>query len=437
MQAPVPVVPAPPPFVRRWTPRRVFLATLAVVSVVAGFYLLYLFSNVLFVVFVAAVFATAMRPAVLWLERRRIPLWGGVLLIYLALAAVGVGVLAVMIPLLADQGTQMVNRIPGYYTDLRDELQTSNSHILRRVGNNLPARLDLSSAAGTTQQQATAAGEQESMVAQAVGAIRSVGWSLFGFIAIFLIAYFWTLDRDQIVRTGLLIVPIDYREEALALWDTVEQKVGAYIRGQALLMLSIGVLSTIAFFLIGLPSALILGVLAGILEAIPFLGPILTALVAVMLTLAEAPDKIWWVVGATVAIQQVENAFLVPRIMDRTVGVNAIVTLLAIAAFGTLLGLLGAILSIPMAAIIQVLLDHWVLHRDEVPVTIEGRDKVAVVRYQAQDLAQDLRERIRARPAEGDDDDTFEERLEAVVGEIDQLLMQVSTATTQAPGPST
>ena len=429
MQAPAPVPVSSPPVVRRWNPRRVILATLTVVSVIAGFYLIYRFSNVLFVLFVAAVLATAMRPAVLWLERHRVPQWGGVLLIYLALALVAIGVIATLVPLLIDQGSQIVGDVPRYYSDLRQELRGSNSQILRRVGNNLPEQLRLNLLGGTSRQQAAATGDQQSVVSQSVGYLRSLSWSLFGFIAVFLIAYFWTLDREQIVRAGLLIVPVDSRAQAQELWDSVEQKVGAYIRGQALLMLIIAVLSGIAFFAVGLESALILAVLAGIFEAIPFLGPIITAIVAVMIALAEAPDRIWWVIGAIGVIQQTENTILVPRIMDRAVGVNAMVTLLAIAAFGSLLGILGAILAIPLAVIIQLLLDQWILHRDAQPLTaIEGRDKVAVVRYQAQDLAQDLRERIRAKaPEEDDGEDSLEERMEAVVGEIDELLAQIST----------
>jgi predicted PurR-regulated permease PerM len=399
------------------------------VSVIAAFYLIYRFSNVLFVLFVAAVLATAMRPAVLWLEQRGMPQWGGVITIYAVLALLTATLFATLAPLIVDQGVQIAQDVPGYYQEAREDLRGSRSQILRRIGNNLPEQLSLSAFGGTTRQQADATGEQQSLVAQAVGYLRSATWSLFGFIAIFLIAYFWTLDREQIVRAGLLIVPIDNRDAAREIWDTAEQKVGAYVRGQALLMLIIGVLSGIAFFVIGLPSALILAILAAIFEAIPYIGPILTALVAVLLTLAEAPDKIWWVVGAIGVIQQIENAILVPRIMDRAVGVNPIVTLLGFAAFGSLFGVLGAIMAIPLAAVIQVLLDRWLLSADTQPITvIEGRDKTAVVRYQAQDLAQDLRERIRAKPAEeGDGEDTFEERVEELVGEIDQLLVQVST----------
>ncbi len=441
MQSPLAPPAVPAPFVRRWTPRRVILATLAVVSVLVGFFLMYRFSNALFVLFVGAVLATAMRPAVDWLEKRHVPQWGGVLLIYLALVLVLAGLVATLVPLLVDQGSQIADDVPSYYVDARNWLLESNSRILRRVGNNLPAGLDLSAVSGPTQQQAQATGDEESLVAQGVGYLRAFSWGLFGFLAVFLIAYFWTLDRDQIVRAGLLLVPIDNRPRAQEIWDTAELKVGAYVRGQALLMLSIGVLTAVALFAIRLPSALIVAILAGILEAVPYAGPILTAVVAVLITLAEAPDKIWWVIGAMILIQQIENALLVPRIMDRAVGVNPLVTLLAIAAFGTLFGIAGAILAIPLAAIIQVLLDVWVLSREAQQTTaIEGRDKAAVVRYQAQDLAQDIRERIRTRLTDQEQNsaDSIEEQIEALVGEIDQLLVQASTVvapqTISAPG---
>ena len=227
MQAPVPAPVPSPPFVRRWNARRVFLATLAVVSVIAGFYLMYRFSNVLFVLFVAVVLSTAMRPAVLWLERHRVPQWGSVLLIYLALVLITAGIFATLVPLLVDQGAEIVQAVPGYYTDLRDQLRGSTSQILQRIGNNLPEQLDLSVMGGTTRQQAAATGNEESVVAQVVGYLGSFSWTLFSFISVFLIAYFWTLDREQIVRAGLLIVPSDRRQATEEIWDSAEQKVGA------------------------------------------------------------------------------------------------------------------------------------------------------------------------------------------------------------------
>lgn len=400
---------------RTWYPRRAIVATLVVLAVLAAFWLLYRFSNVLFLLFVSIVLATALRPAVRWFERFRVPAPLAVLFLYLVAAALAVASFFATAPLLVTQATSVVSEAPKYYVQLREELINRDIPLVTTLANQLPAQLSFRAAPA----QAT---DQIDFVSQAIEYIRSVGWFLFGAIAVALVTFFWIVDRERIVRAGLLVVNVDRREFARDLWDTLEDKVGAFIRGQILLCLSIGVLSGIAFFAIGLPNALLLAVLAGVLEAVPYLGPIATAAVAVVLTLAQAPDEIVWVIVACVVIQQIENAVLVPRIMDRAVGVNAVVTLLAIAAFGTLLGVGGAIMAIPLAVILQVLIERFVFGSEgELTQEIEGRDQVSVLRYQAQDLARDLRDRIREH--DGDSEDLLmEERIEALVGDLDQML---------------
>lgn len=420
-----PVIQSPlPERERRWYPRRVIVATLMVVLVATAFYLLYLFSNVLFVLFVAAVLATALRPAVLWLERFHIPQRLGVLLLYFVTALATIAIVGLLVPQLVAQGSTLVTRIPEYYGEVREQLRSLGIPIVDQFVNQLPAQAPMNAT------PAPQPGTNVEFVGQAIGYVRAATWSLFGAFAIALITFFWIVDREQIVRAGLLAVPVDFRDQAHDIYDTLEEKVGAFIRGQALLCLSIGALSAIGFFAIGLPNALLLSVLAGILEAIPYVGPIVTALAAVILTLAESPDKIWWVIGVCIVIQQIENAVLVPRIMDQTVGVNAVVTLLAIAAFGTLMGIGGAIMAIPLAVIVQVLVDRLLLNTSDTPTSeIEGRDQLAVLRYQAQDLAQDLRDRIRDNESETEEE-LIEEALEAVVGDVDQLLVNLRTPAT-------
>ena len=116
--------------------------------------------------------------------------------------------------------------------------------------------------------------------------------------------------------------------------------------------------------MIGLPSPLVLGLLAGVFEAVPVVGPILGAVLPVLLALSVDPSKVIWVVVATIVIQQAEGHLLVPRVMDKAVGVSPIVTILAILAFSTLFGLPGAVLAIPLAALIQILLNYAVLQRE-------------------------------------------------------------------------
>jgi predicted PurR-regulated permease PerM len=408
-----------------WSPGRVIGITLVVLLITIIFYLLYRSSNILFVFFVAIVLATAIRPAVLWFERRGVPLWLGVFIMFFLIALVTVGVIALLAPLLITQGAELVSNFPRYYTQVVEELREIQNPIVQGLVQRLPRELQLGSAAPIAPDQLPSPTET---AAQMITSVTAVGWIIFGFVAVLLIIYFWILDHEQIVRTSLLLVPSDQRDETYSLWLTLEEKVGAFVRGQGLLSLSIFVASAIAFLAIGIPNALLLAVLAGIFEVIPYIGPILTGVLAATVTLAQAPEKIWLLIVAFLVIQQLENSVLVPRIMGKTVGVNAVVTLLAIAAFGTLLGVGGAIMAIPLAVVLQVLFQQWVQSRQQVPALKGfGRDQVALLRYQAEEISQDLRQRIRECPSELKEE-ILEECLEEIVADIDSVLQTVDSS---------
>jgi hypothetical protein len=157
------------------------------------------------------------------------------------------------------------------------------------------------------------------------------------------------------------------------------------------------------------------------------IGPILGAFPAALAALAISPDKLIWVFLSTVVIQQFENSVLVPRVMRRAVGVNPFVTLVAIFAFSSLFGLAGAFMAIPMAAIIQLALNHFVFHPVDVePDNSPGRDFASRLRYEAQDLVQDLRKQ--ARVAKGGPEsrikqiDHVMDEIESIVTDLDVLL---------------
>ena len=127
-------------------------------------------------------------------------------------------------------------------------------------------------------------------------------------------------------------------------------------------MTSIGVLSSLGYLAIGLPYPLALGALAGLLEFVPMVGPTLGAIPAVIVALSISPQAALLVVVYSIVIQMAENHILVPRLMGRSVGVSPIMVILAVFTFSSLLGITGAFLAIPLAAILQVLMDHLVVH---------------------------------------------------------------------------
>jgi predicted PurR-regulated permease PerM len=244
---------------------------------------------------------------------------------------------------------------------------------------------------------------------------------VFTAIIILALAFYWTLEGPRIIQSFLLVIPLHQRESISDLVSAMEGKVGYYMVGQSILCLVIGILALIAYLLIGLPNALVLALIAGVLEAVPMVGPLLGAVPAALVALSIAPDKLIWVIVATVVIQQVENSLLVPRIMKRAVGVNPFVTLLALFAFSTLFGLAGALMAIPIAAIIQLALNHFVFQQSTVEMEVsEGRDSTSRLRYEAQDLAQDLRKQARLKKRGSD----------LAVKQIEQVMDEIETITT-------
>jgi predicted PurR-regulated permease PerM len=151
------------------------------------------------------------------------------------------------------------------------------------------------------------------------------------------------------------------------LWDEIESRIGGWTRGQLLLCLVIGVLSTAAYWLFGLNFWLALGLFAGITEIIPFLGPILGGGAAVMVALTESWQKAVAVLIFAIALQQLEGAFLVPRVMKNAVGMTPLTVILAVLIGGSLAGPLGAILAIPVGAASQVLVGELLYNRADDP----------------------------------------------------------------------
>jgi predicted PurR-regulated permease PerM len=414
----------PPPY--QWTFRRVMGTTLVLVLVVLGFYLLYRFYNVVFILFIAIVMGTVIRPAVTWLHRRGLPRIAGVILVYLLLLALLVSFVLLLFPLIVDQGTTIAAEVPNYYQSLRGAMDNNPNQLIVRISQFLPETLPGLVPIQQTVQQLLAS------AAQALSYASSAVKVIFILIAILLLAFHWALDGPRSIQSLVQLIPKEHRESSRELITSMESKVGFYLAGQGFLCVVIGVMALVAYLLIGLPNVLVLALLAGVMEAVPLVGPLLGAIPAGLVALTISPTKLVWVILATLIIHQTENYLLAPRVMRKAVGVNPFVSLLAFFAFGSLFGILGVLMAIPMAAIIQLLLDRFVFH----PATIEaeispGRDYASRLRYEAQDLAQDLRRQARLKKGGSDlkvkQIDQVLDEIETITTDLDSLLAEVHT----------
>jgi predicted PurR-regulated permease PerM len=402
-------------------------ATLVLVFVALSFWLLYRFSQVVFILFIAVVMGTVIRPVVAWLHRRGLPRVAGVILVYILLLALLVGFILLLFPLIVVQSTTIAASVPGYYQSLRVWMANFPNPLMVSLGGFLPTTLPgLEPIVQTGPQMLASAG-------QALGYMASVARLVFMATAILLMAFHWTLDGPRTIQSLLLLVPKGHRESTSELISAMETKVGFYIVGQGVLCLVIGIAALVAYLLIGLPNALVLALVAGVLEAVPMIGPVLGAIPAAVVALSIAPSKLVWVIIATLIIQQAENSLLVPRVMRRTVGVNPFVSLLAIFAFSYLLGPAGVLMAIPMAAIIQLLLNRFVFRPGATePEVLAGRDYATRLRYEAQNLAQDLRKQARLTKTGSDlrlkQIDQVMDEIETITTDLDALLAQVRPA---------
>lgn len=413
--------PLPQPY--HWTFRRVMWATLVLALVALGFWLLYRFVQVGFILFIAIVLGTVLRPAVTWLHRRGLPRIAGGILVYLVLLALLIGFMFLLLPLLVEQGATIAAAVPGYYQSVREWMVGYPNQVIARLSDFLPATLpSLAPTQQTGPQMLVFAG-------QAVGYMASAAGAIFVAIAFLLLTFHWMLDGPRTIRSWLLLVPKGQRESIGELISAMETKVSFYIAGQGVLCLAIGLMALAAYLLIGLPNVLVLALVAGVLEAVPMIGPVLGAVPAAVIAFSIAPSKLIWVVVASLVIQQVENNLLVPRIMRRSVGVNPFVSLLAIFAFSSLFGIAGALMAIPIAAMIQLLLDRFVFHPAALePEVAPGRDIASRLRYEAQALAKDLRKQARINKGGSDrrieQVDQVMDEIEAITTDLDALLAQ-------------
>jgi len=186
---------------------------------------------------------------------------------------------------------------------------------------------------------------------------------IFAFLSILLITFYLLLERDKIKENIFIFFPHLPKERVKTLAHRIEEKLGSWVRGQLILSLLIGVTTYIGLFILGVEFALPLAVIAAVLEFIPVIGPILSAIPAVIVALVQSSILGIGVAALYLLIQQLENTVIVPKVMEKAVGLSPLVIILALMIGGTTFGVLGALISVPVAAVISVIFEDFKNHR--------------------------------------------------------------------------
>jgi predicted PurR-regulated permease PerM len=334
--------------------------SLLVVLIVA--YLLIQIQFVLVLVLLALVFATVVSRPVDALDRRGVPRPLAILLIYAGLIGALTALFLVISPVIREQAVTFRLQAPESLGRLRAAWQGSGNALLAGPGQQLLSRgIDFirnPDPQGVSVPQGAA-----------IGLLTGVGGTVIGMVTVLIISYYYLMEKTFIRRLALLNVSPEMRVQIARIWDEVEQKVGDWLRGQLTLCLVIGVTATIGYGLLGISFWPLLGLWAGVTEIIPILGPWLGGVPAVVIALTQSWEKAVLVIGFVILLQMSENAVLVPRVMRGAVGLTPLTVFVAILAGTEFAGVAGALLAIPVAAVVQVLLSHYTEARREAQLT--------------------------------------------------------------------
>jgi predicted PurR-regulated permease PerM len=331
-------------------PRALIRYTLAALAVTAGIaWALWEVRGALLLIYISALIAIGLSPLVNELERnrflrQRVPRWAAILVIYVCVIAVIVAIASMVIPAVVMQARDLAREFPRL---LHQGQQWLIDHgVLTR---------EISAAEAVQQTAPSTAQDTLGLVANAVlGVIGGV----FGLITVLVLAFYLLVDSSALILVFLRLFPREKRTQVNDACRRVTKKISAWLGGQLLLGGIIGSTAALGLYLMGVPFFWVLALIAAVGELIPIVGPILSAVPAIIVALSVKPTLALAVIVFFIAQQQLENHLLVPKIMQRQVGISPVFVIIALLIGGSLLGVIGAILAVPTAAILQVLLEE-------------------------------------------------------------------------------
>ncbi len=305
--------------------------------------ILYLSREVFLGLFLALIISSGLDPIVDSLERLKIPRTVSVISIFFLFCFSLVVILYALVPrLIIDINSALINlhskpTSQGWFAPFVD-LATTRS---------------LSDTVGKISRQVLA-GEASPIgfFTQAIGSIALI-------LTIVISSFYLSLSRDGVERFIRVVFPRDYEETALRLYARSRKQVAAWFRTQIFLSVLVGFLVWISMLILGVPHALILGLLAAMLEIVPFVGPMIAGGAAVAVAFTQSPNLALVTLIVFVAIQQLEGHFFVPLLMKRSVGLHPVIVILSLIIGGQLEGVLGVLIAVPAAAVFQEIVEDW------------------------------------------------------------------------------
>lgn len=313
--------------------RRIDISSKTVIFIAAFSLLLWILFQIIDIIllfFVAFILMSALSPLVDYLRRLKVPKILAVLLVFFV----------------------TIGAIIGLLTAGLSPLVSQTSNLMQRLGETINSLLQTNIVDQTVIQQ-----ELSRFSSQVVGFTVDLFKNLISWVSVLVVTLYMLVDREKMENYAASFFG-ERQEQVGKLLRKIEDKLGAWLRGQVVLSAAVGTLVYIGLVILGVDFALPLAIIAGLLEVVPVIGPIIAAIPAVLIGLTVSPLFAGLIAGLYLAVQQIENQIIVPQVMKRAVGLNPLLVILAVSIGGRLLGIAGALLAVPIAVVIQLVIQE-------------------------------------------------------------------------------
>ncbi|MDK1018518.1 MAG: AI-2E family transporter [Actinomycetota bacterium] len=322
----------------------------------AAFYLLVEGRVILAPLLLAVVVVFVLNPLVDWFAERRVPRVIGTIIGFVVFFSALSLLVVVLFPDIRSQAEAFIERFPYLY----DQTVADLDRLLTAAGFANPAIIDYEQLVAYINDPEN----RSTLLAILFDRLGTLTTGIFEFILVFLVgpvlAFYFLIDLPSVQKRLTAIFPDDYKSEAAHVGRQLNTAIGGFLKGQLLVAVIVGVMLSFGYWAIGLEFWLLIGLVGGLLNIVPFLGPwvggILGVFVAV--TTADVPTAIWAVVVAVI-VQQIDNNFVSPAVLRATVRLHPAVTLLSLLMGGAFMGIWGILIAVPLVASIKILLGHW------------------------------------------------------------------------------
>ncbi len=321
-------------------------SVIIVILICLGLFVAWEIRGVLIALYLSYIWMCGAAPLVDWLQKKGFgkPLSVGIAYL-LAILILGILVFSVVPPLI-EQIREFINKGPVYFQGVQDILQSQNLPVISNdsIANIISSRLD-------------------GALSNALTVFLNVFGVVVTFVTVAVFTFYLLLERESIKRDLFKFFPSLPQERVYDIAHKIEVKMGSWVRGELVLMFIVGFLTYIGLSVLRIEFAVPLAVIAGLLEVLPTMGPIIAAIPALIIAFVQAPILVIPVLALYVLIQQLENNLIVPKVMQRAVGFSPLIVIISLLVGGTLFGVVGALLAVPTAAIVKVIFDDYHEHR--------------------------------------------------------------------------